>query len=160
MRELAAQALTTTLVRTGASEASSSASAQLSTISATRKRKCRVGGWRSKSPVLSQNGTRHAMTTHPTHLTLLPKLLPSIAQDLLYTNSFGAQAQLPALPYLFCVCRLRCACSGLVSGRAVPCPACLVLPPQSRSRGTPTAQCWITGTAFKFPVWPKTRTRC
>ena len=40
------------------------------------------------------------------HLTLLPKLLLRIVLDLLYTNSFGVQTQLPALPYLFyCVGR-------------------------------------------------------
>ena len=35
----------------------------------------------------------------PAHLTLLPKLLLRIVLDLLYTNSFGAQTLLPALPY-------------------------------------------------------------
>jgi len=37
----------------------------------------------------------------PARHTLLPKLLLRIVLDLLYTNSFGAQTLLPALPYLF-----------------------------------------------------------
>ena len=45
----------------------------------------------------------------PARHTLLPKLLLRIVLDLLYTNSFGAQTLLPALPYLFsCVCRNVC----------------------------------------------------
>ena len=46
------------------------------------------------------------MMTPSARHTLLPKLLLRIVLDLLYTNSFGAQTLLPALPYLFsCVCR-------------------------------------------------------